>query len=95
MGIYNLAPEAEDDLNRLWLRGVRDFGEAQADKYYYDFIKRFEQIAESPRLYPAVDDVRQGYRRTVCGVDSIYYRIIDGDVEIMRILGQQDINEWL
>ncbi len=95
MGIYSLAPEAEDDLNRIWLRGLRDFGEKQADKYYYDFIARFEQIADSPKLYPAVDELRQGYRRSVCGVDSIYYRIIPDGVEIMRILGQQDGDDWL
>jgi len=44
-------------------------------------------------LYQAVDDIRAGYRRSVCGIDSIYYRV-DGDtVEIMNILGRQDTNE--
>lgn len=45
--------------------------------------------------YQAVDDIREGYRRSVCGVDSIYYHIVDNKVEIMRILGQQDIDGWL
>jgi toxin ParE1/3/4 len=46
-------------------------------------------------LYQAVDDIREGYRRSVCGVDSIYYRV-DGDiVEIMAILGQQDVDNWI
>jgi toxin ParE1/3/4 len=46
-------------------------------------------------LYPAVDDISEGYRRSVCGVDSIYYRIEGETVEIMAIIGRQDLEEWL
>jgi toxin ParE1/3/4 len=57
---------------------------------------RFEEIAERPNSYPAVDHIRKGYRRSVCGVDSIYYRVDDnGIVEIMAILGSQDTDEIL
>jgi toxin ParE1/3/4 len=52
-------------------------------------------LAEQPFLYQAVDDIRGGYRRSVCGVDSIYYRVKGDTVEIMAILGQQDIDEWI
>lgn len=31
----------------------------------------------------------------LCGVDSIYYRVVDGIAEIMRILGRQVAEEWL
>ena len=89
MGIYKLTPDAEADLYRIWLRGVREYGEAQADKYYY-FIERFEQLAEQPYLYQAVNHIRAGYRHSVCGVDTIYYRVEGDTVEIMNILGQQD-----
>ena len=27
--------------------------------------------------------------------DNIYYRVVGGVVEIMRILGHQNVNEWL
>ena len=46
MATYKLSPDAEADLYRIWLRGVRVHGEAQADKYYAAFFERFEQIAE-------------------------------------------------
>jgi len=69
---------------------VRRFGEAQADKYYLAFFDQFEQIAEQPYLYQAVGHIREGYRRCVCGVDSIYYRNKGNMVEIMSILGRQD-----
>jgi toxin ParE1/3/4 len=42
-----------------------------------------------------VDDIRAGYRRSVCGIDSIYYRVQGDSVEIMAIIGQQDLDQWL
>jgi len=95
MANYRLSEDAKADLNRIYQRGVREFGEALADKYYDAFFDRFEQLAKQPQLYQAVDDIREGYRRSVCGVDSIYYRIVDDTVEIMCILGQQDVDEWV
>ncbi len=95
MGSYKLSEDARADLIRIHQHGIRRYGEAQGDKYYYALFDRFEQIAEQPLLYQAVDEFREGYRRSVCGVDSIYYRM-DGDVvEIMAIIGQQDADEWL
>jgi len=91
MGRYKLSNDAEADLIRIHQRGVREFGEAQADQYFQEFFRRFEELACNPLLYPAVDNIRTGYRRSVCGVDSIYYRISGEDVEIMRILGRQDL----
>ena len=38
---------------------------------------------------------RTGYRRSVSGVDSIYYRIGNDVVEIMAILGSQDTDTTL
>ena len=95
MASYKLSQEAEEDLIRIHQTGIREFGEAQADKYYFAFIKRFEKIAEQPYLYQGVDDIREGYRRSVCGVDSNYYRIINNTVEIMAMFGNQNTDQWL
>jgi len=45
---YKLSKEAENDLIRIHQRGVTEHGEAQADKYYFAFFKRFELITEQP-----------------------------------------------
>ncbi len=95
MANYRISEDAKADLKRIYRRGVREHGQAQADQYYDAFFARFEQLAEQPYLYQAVDDIREGYRRSVCGVDSIYYRVDGETVEIMGILGQQDLDEWL
>lgn len=95
MGKYRLSEQARADLERNYRRGLREYGESQADHYLHAFFERFEVIAEQPLLYPAVDDIREGYRRSPCGVDSIYYRIGADTVEIMAIIGRQELESWL
>jgi toxin ParE1/3/4 len=92
MGIYKLTEDAKDDLLRLYRYGVKEFGETQADLYYDLLIRHFEQIADNPYLYQAVDHIRKGYRRSVCGVDSIFYRVVDDAIEIINILSRQDFD---
>ena len=95
MGNYKLTEDAKYDLKRIYRYGVKEFGEAQADLYYDMLFRHFEKIADNPYLYQTVDHIRKGYRRSVCGVDSIFYRVIDDTVEIISILGRQDFNNLL
>ena len=90
MANYHLSREAEGDLERLYEFGVLSFGLRQADTYFDGLITRFEGIAEQPMLYPAVDEIRRGYRRSVYVTHSIYFQIAGPDVTIIRVLGQQD-----
>ena len=92
MGTYRLTEDAKADLIRIYQRGLREYGEVQADAYYNAFFDRFEFLAEQPLSYPAVDVIRVGYRRSLCGADSIYYRVQGEVVEIMAIIGQQDLD---
>ena len=69
MGTYRLTEDAKDDLIRIYQRGLLEFGEAQADDYYNAFFDRFEFLVEQPLSYPAVDGIRTGYRRSLCGAD--------------------------
>lgn len=95
MGSFRLAEAAKLDLRRIYLRGLEKFGEAQADEYYNALFDRFEALADQPHLYQAVDDIRSGYRRSVCGVDSIYYQVDGDDVVIVAVLRRQDVDAWL
>jgi len=92
---YRLSANAKEDLKRIYVYGLAEFGEQQADKYFYGFFSMFDKIAASPYLYQSVDHIRVGYRRCPCGSDSIYFRINGTNVEIMSILGGQDIDNWL
>ena len=85
-----LAKRAEDDLIAIAQYGDEHFGVAQSNRYRNKLKQRFAVLAEQPRLYPAVEHIRPGYHRSVCGAHSIYYRVEADGVEIIRILKHQD-----
>ncbi len=95
MANYKLSENADDDLYRIWLYGMERWGIDRADQYIESMYQRFSEIAEQPLRYPSVNDIRVGYRRCLHGQDSIFYRVNGADVEIMAIIGQQDLNQWL
>ena len=95
MAEYRLSNEAKEDLIRIHQYGVEKFGMVQADKYYNSFFEYFDIIAQQPFSFESIDYIRTGYRRCVCGSDSIYYRINNGMVEIMAIVGRQDLMKIL
>jgi toxin ParE1/3/4 len=92
---YRLSNDAKEDLIRIHHYGVDKFGTSQADKYFNTFFEYFDIIAQRPYSFESVDYIKKGYRRCVCGVDSIYYRIENGTVEIMAIIGRQNLNNIL
>ena len=92
MPSYKLSIEAEDDLIRIHQFGVQRFGMRQADKYFNTFFEYFDAIARQPFSFEAVDYIKPGYRRCVCGSDSIYYQVNNEVVEIMTIIGRQDLD---
>lgn len=89
---YKLSSEAEDDLIRIHQFGVQRFGMRQADDYFNTFFEYFDVIARQPFSFESVDYIKPGYRRCVCGSDSIYYRVNNEAVEIMTIIGRQDLD---
>jgi toxin ParE1/3/4 len=92
MAEYKLSNDAKEDLIRIHQYDVRKFGMAQADKYFDTFFEYFEIISEQPLSFEAVDFIRKGYKRCVCGSDSIFYRVNDETVVIMSIIGRQDLS---
>ncbi|WP_304036533.1 type II toxin-antitoxin system RelE/ParE family toxin [Mesonia mobilis] len=93
MANYKLSITAKEDLIRIYRYGAKKFGETQAEKYFNNFFEYFDVIAENPYSFEAVDYIRTGYRRCVCGSDSIFYRVnSEKVVEMMTIIGQQDLN---
>lgn len=87
---YDLTGAADRDFENIFDFGIDMFGLALALKYQNGMKKRFEELAEQPERYAAVDDIRASYRRSVYGSHSIYYQIDVERVLIVRILGQQD-----
>lgn len=90
---YRLSNLAEEDLIRIHRYGIEKFGMSQADKYLGSIFEYFDIIAQRPFSFESVEHLRKGYRRCVFGSNSIYFKLgDDGIVEIMTIIGKQDIN---
>jgi len=95
MAEYRLSNAAKEDLIRIHHFGVEKFGIIQADKYFDAFFDYFEIIAQRPFSFESIDYIKKGYRRCPCGSDTIYYRINDNMVEIMAIVGTQELKSIL
>jgi toxin ParE1/3/4 len=85
-----LSEVADRDLSALYEYGFVQWGEERADLYYDALTDHFRQLCDNPFLYAAADEIRPGYRRSICGVHSIYYRVADDTVEVMAVIGRQD-----
>ena len=92
MANYKLSKVAKEDLMRIHEYGTRNFGAARAEKYFFAFFDRFEEIAQRPYSFEDVSYIASGYRRCVSGVDTIYFRVENESIEIMTITGRQEFN---
>ena len=90
---YYLTREAKEDLWRIYEFGVYTFGVAQAEKYFNNIHDCFEKIISSPYMFPVTIKNKKSYRFCVCGVDTIYYKINNDEIEIITIIGRQDYKE--
>ncbi|MEO9849424.1 MAG: type II toxin-antitoxin system RelE/ParE family toxin [Reichenbachiella sp.] len=90
MAEYKISMVAKQDLIRIHQYGVNQFGEEQADQYFNSFFDKFELIAERPYAFESAEFIKTGYRKCVCGTDTIFYRLNGEIVEIMTIIGRQD-----
>jgi toxin ParE1/3/4 len=87
---YRLTNAAQEEMDQLLDQGIDDYGVEAAIDCYDKIENRFTLLVEQPYQFPAVNQIRVGYRRAVCGVHSIYYRINTDEIVIARILNKQN-----
>lgn len=92
---YKLTNEAKEDFIRIYQYGESQFGLQQAEKYFNTLYEHFDLIAQQPYAFESVDFIKLGYRRCVCGSDSIFYILKNETVEIIAIIGRQDLDNIL
>lgn len=85
-----ITKQADYDLNEIYEEGFNKWGETQADQYFDDILSHFDVLRDNPYLFRAVDEIREGYRRSVCGKHSIFYRVIGNVIEIMALVKYQN-----
>jgi toxin ParE1/3/4 len=87
---YRLAPQAECDLEEIWLYTFDNWSAEQADRYHNQIMAAIEGLAGGSREGRAIDDIRPGYRKLAVASHFLFYRIADaGMIDIIRILHQR------
>jgi len=87
-GTYVLRPQAEVDLEGIWLYTVEHWSVQQADKYYRDILAAIKHLAFG-RVIGRTVNIRDGYFKFAVGSHFIFYRINGTVYDIVRILHQQ------
>ena len=84
-----ITPRAAADLDEIWDYTAERWSENQAERYIRDIWSAIEAAAASPRQTRACDDVRPGYRKQLTGSHVIFFKLIPGGINVVRILHQR------
>jgi toxin ParE1/3/4 len=93
MGIYRLSQKAEADLIEIYMIGVHQFGDAQAERYHAAFEKAFAFLADYPRAARERAEIDPPVRVHPRGSHLIIYEIEDEDIVILRIRHSRE--DWV
>jgi toxin ParE1/3/4 len=89
MAEVRVTPAALRDLEGIWTYTAQQWGEAQAARYLDGLNTCFEAIAASPLSAPTCEDIRPGYRRQRVQRHTVYYRVMDAMVVVVRVLHER------
>jgi len=83
------------DLRRVARETRAAWGEAQAAKYTAELRDDIKSLRELPLRFPEFDG-REGLRRMNSGRHAVFYLVVEGRVEIIRVLHvASDFERWL
>jgi toxin ParE1/3/4 len=89
MAEYRLTPAAERDLESIWSYTVRPWGIDQAGRYIDALTAAFAELADSPRMAPAVEHIRPGCRRWGVERHRVYCRATAYGIVVVRVLQER------
>jgi toxin ParE1/3/4 len=81
-----LSRRAEADLDEIWTFTEKRWGMDQAEAYTRQIWRAVEMLGANPSGGRACPDVRPGYYKYRTGSHLLFYRIVGGAVDIVRIL---------
>lgn len=83
------SPEAETDLEDIWLYSFEKWSEDQADRYYDELIDGINKLIDNPMLGKSREYVRRDYRSLQINRHVIYYRLQGEVIDIVRVLHER------
>ncbi len=88
---YRTTIEADEDIVRIYVQGVTNFGAGQADAYFEGLFETFEILAVNPQMARERSELSPPVRIHPYGSHVVAYMIEGEDILIVRVLhGSQD-----
>ena len=81
-----ISPEAERDLESIWLYTLDEWGLEQANRFSDEMFDAMNKLAKWPKSGVACEHIREGYRRSSYGRHAVYYRIEPYGIVVVRNL---------
>lgn len=86
---FTLSPRAQNDVDDIWNYTARRFGVEQAETYMRQIDSHTRLVAGEPSIGRACPDIRAGYFKYQSGSHVLFYRLVEGVVDIVRILHER------
>lgn len=94
--VYELSPEADQDLEEIFEYTEGEFGFDQAIEYLSSFDELLGKLVNNPELGKERKEIREGLRSILKEKHVIFYRILKNRIRIVRILhGSRDLRTFL
>ena len=91
MGRIQRTPRADQDLEELWFFIAQD-DPAAADRWLDTLEEKIALLADNPLMGPARPDIARELRYHPVGNHLLLYRVIQGGIEIVRVVhGARDL----
>jgi toxin ParE1/3/4 len=91
MGRIQRTPRADQDLEDLWFFIAQD-DPAAADRWLDTLEEKIGLLADNPLMGPARPDIARELRYHPVGNHLLLYRVIQGGIEIVRVVhGARDL----
>jgi toxin ParE1/3/4 len=84
-----LSPRAQRDIDEIWDYSASIWGVQQAEVYVRQIRRAVEIVAEDPYRGRSCDNIRAGYRKYPAGSHFVFYRVVEGGIDVVRILHQR------
>ena len=77
------------DLEDIWLYTLHTWSLRQADRYHSMILKEVEFLATQPKSGKDQNHIREGYQSSKIKSHVIFYRILENELEVIRILHER------
>jgi toxin ParE1/3/4 len=86
---FCISLEAIRDLEDIWSYTKMKWSEQQADRYYQLIVREINFISSKPLWGISYEHVRPGYRAAKMKSHLIFYKVVQDQVHVVRILHER------